>query len=296
MDHLERLLQAVDRLTVLDGYQYVAASRQPIALPSDIRIIVRRRRAAALGTAVHDQYNLVIALRTAGLVDMDGHVVRLRPGEALLIPPGTVHGYSDAEDAEVCWLFCCFHHPDAAAWPELRGVPVAMPPRLADDVAGMLAEHFLDADRGKRRTAHSQRLVALRLLTALEQLSAAREGCAADESPQADATHAFVQRVVAHVRERLDAPLSIAAIARALRVSPGHLRNEFHRLSGCSIGRYIRAARIRQACILLDTTDLGLAEIGRRCGYDSIFSFSRAFKADKGIPPTAYRKTLRPVH
>lgn len=295
MEHIERLLHAVDRLTVLDSYQYVAASRQPIALPSDIRIIARRRRAADLGSSVHDQYNLVIALRTAGLVDMDGHVVRLRPGEALLIPPGAVHGYADAEDAEVCWLFCCFHHPDPDAWPGLRGVPVPMPPRLADDVAGMLAEHFLDADRGKRRTAHSQRLVALRLLTALEQLSAAREAGAGAEAPNADPTHAFVQRVVAHVRERLAAPLPIAAIARALRVSPGHLRNEFHRLSGCSIGRYIRAARIRQACILLDTTDLGLAEIGRRCGYESIFSFSRAFKADKGIPPTAYRASLRPV-
>lgn len=295
MDHLERLLQAVDKLTVLDGYQYVAASRQPIALPSDIRIIVRRRRAGDLGSSVHDQYNLVVALRTAGLVDMDGHVVRLRPGEALLIPPGVVHGYADAEDAEVSWLFCCFHHPDADAWPELRGVPVAMPPRLADDIGSMLAEHFLDADRGKRRTVHSQRLVALRLLTALEQLSAAREAGAGSETPNADPTHAFVQRVVAHVREHLAAPLSIASIARALHVSPGHLRNEFHRLSGGSIGRYIRAARIRQACILLDTTDLGLAEIGRRCGYDSIFSFSRAFKADKGIPPTAYRKTLRPV-
>lgn len=300
MDHIERLLATVDKLTVLDSYQYVAASRQPMPLPSDIRILVRKRRAVDLGQALHDQFNLVVALRTRGIAEIDGHQVRLRPGEALLIAPGQVHGYADAVDAEVCWLFCCFHFPDPQAWSGLHGTPVRLTPRMADDLGGMLAEHFLDADRGKRRTPHSQRLVALRLLLALEQMHAA---CAAATGPQPDGagdgpdtTHAFVQRVVNHVRDHITDPLSIAAIARALHVSPGHLRNEFHRLAGVSIGRYIRVARIRQACILIDTTDLPLADIGLRCGYDSIFSFSRAFKADKGVPPTTYRKALKPVH
>lgn len=300
MDHIERLLATVDRLTVLDSYQYVAASRQPLPLPSDIRILVRKRRASALGTAVHDQFNLVVALRTAGTVELDGLVVKLRPGEALLVPPGTVHGYADAVEAEVCWLFCCFHFPDPAAWSELHRTPVRLPARTGDDLAAMLGDHFLDADRGKRRTPHSQRLVALRLHLALESLHATRLAAAApsgadEEKALPEASHAFVQRVVAHVRDHLTDHLSIASIARAVGVSPGHLRNEFHRLAGSSIGRYIRAARIRHACILLDTTDLGLSEIGRRCGYESIFSFSRAFKADKGIPPTAYRKALKPV-
>jgi AraC-like DNA-binding protein len=300
MDHLDRLLATVDRIALLDSFQYVAATRQPVPLPSDIRIIVRKRRAAALGRAVHDQSILVVALRGHGLVEIDRCQVLLRAGEALLIPPGTVHGYADAVDADVHWLFCGFHHPDPGAWESLRATPVRMPARLADDLAGLLADHFLDTAHGKRRTPHSQRLVALRLLLALEELRAAHaaasgglEGGARRVAP--DANHAFVQRVVAHVGEHLAGRLSTAAIARALRMSPGHLRNQFHRLTGGSLGRYIRAARIRQACILLDTTDLPLAGIGNRCGYDSIFSFSRAFKADKGIPPTAYRKTLRPV-
>jgi AraC-like DNA-binding protein len=295
MEHLDRLIATVAKVTLLDGYQYVAASREPVPLPSDIRIIVRRRRAAALGTAVHDQFTLVIALATTALVEIDHCQVRLRAGEALLIPPGKVHGYADEDEADVHWLFCCFHFPDAGAWKELHGTPVPMPPRMADDLAGMLADHFLDIDHGKRRTAHSQRQVAMRLRLALEQMHAARSAAGAQDALP-DANHAFVQRVVAHVRDRLADRLSIASIARALRVSPGHLRNEFHRLAGSSIGRYVRAARIRHACILLDTTDLPLAEVGRRCGYDSIFSFSRAFKADKGVPPTAYRKSLKPVH
>lgn len=298
MNAIDRLVGTVDSLKVLDGYQYVAGSRQPVPLPSDIRIIVRKRRASQLGTALHDQFSLVVALRTAALVQLDGHQVRLQAGEALLVMPGQVHGYLDIEDCDVHWLICGFHLAGDGVWDELRSAPVALTARMVDDLAGMLADHFLDSDRGKRRTAHSERQVALRLLLTLEQMRAVRTDSATridGDAGRSDAANPFVQRVVSHVRDHLADRLSIEAIARALHVSPGHLRNEFHRLAGVGIGRYVRTARIRNACILLDTTDLPLAEIGRRSGYESIFSFSRAFKADKGIPPTAYRRTLKPV-
>lgn len=298
MNAIDRLVGTVDSLKVLDGYQYVAGSGQPVSLPSDIRIIVRKRRASQLGTALHDQFSLVVALRTAALVQLDGHQVRLQAGEALLVMPGQVHGYLDIEDRDVHWLICGFHLAGDGVWDELRSAPVALTARMVDDLAGMLADHFLDSDRGKRRTAHSERQVALRLLLTLEQMRAVRADSATridGDAGRSDVANPFVQRVVGHVRDHLADRLSIEAIARALHISPGHLRNEFHRLAGVGIGRYVRSARIRNACILLDTTDLPLAEIGRRSGYESIFSFSRAFKADKGIPPTAYRRTLKPV-
>jgi AraC-like DNA-binding protein len=300
MDAFGRLMETIDQLKALDGYQYVAGSRQPVTMPSDIRIIVRKRRASELGSAVHDQFSLVVALRTAGMVQLDGHQVRLQAGEALLIMPGQVHSYLDIEDRDVHWLIYGFHLHDGEAWDELRSTPVAVTSRMIDDLASMLTDHFIDSGRGKRRTAHSERLVAMRLRLTLEQMLAARTDSATHidgtgDGERVDATNPFVQRVVSHVRDHLADRLSIEAIARALHISPGHLRNEFHRLTGVGIGRYVRTARIRNACILLDTTDLPLTEVGRRSGYESIFSFSRAFKADKGIPPTAYRRTLKPV-
>jgi len=300
MDAIDHLLRTIERFKALDGYQYVAGSRQPVVLPSDIRLIVRQRRASQLGTALHDQFSLVVALRTAALVQLDAHQVRLQAGEGLLIMPGQVHGYLDLTDEDVHWLICGFHLAEEEAWAELRSTPVVLTPRMVEDLAAMIADHFVDSARGKRRTAHSERLVAVRLLLTLEQMRAARTDSATridgdGDGERVDASNPFVQRVVGYVRDHLADRLSIEAIAHALHISPGHLRNEFHRLTGVGIGRYVRTARIRNACILLDTTDLPLAEIGRRSGYESIFSFSRAFKADKGIPPTAYRRTLKPV-
>ena len=297
MKHLELLTAAVMRLGVVDGYQYLSASRKPIDLPSDIRLIIRERRASQLGSAIHDQFTLVVALRGDAWVSLDRHRILLRAGQVLLIHPGVVHGYDDAGDADVHWLFCGFHIGSRAAWETLRSTPLTLSPRLAEDLSALLADHFLAVERGKRHTPHSERLVAIRLLLAIEQLSAeaAHSGTRESDAGTADDNHPFIQRIVAHIGDHLEGSLSIAGIANALHVSPGHLRNEFRRLAGTGIGRYVRAARIRQACILLDTTDLGLAEISRRCGYDTTFSFSRAFKADKGVPPSVYRATFRPV-
>jgi AraC-like DNA-binding protein len=295
MAPVRRLLTTVQELQVLDGYQYIAGSRQPVALPSDIRLILRHRPAAELGNAIHDQYSLVVALEQPGQVRLDQHQVRLAPGEALLIQPGQVHGYANLTPEPVTWLFCGFHLSAEGGWADLRSTPVRLSERMVDDFVGLLQDHFFDLKHGKRHTPHSERQVALRLLLVLEQMLAARAASATAITGEADAANPFVQRVVAHVGDHLAEPLSIASVARALHLSPGHLRNEFHRLAGVGIGRYIRTARIRHACILLDTTDLPLHEIGRRCGYESLFSFSRAFKGDKGIPPTAYRQSLAAV-
>jgi AraC-like DNA-binding protein len=53
--------------------------------------------------------------------------------------------------------------------------------------------------------------------------------------------------------------------------------------------------KMNHACRLMDTTELSLAEVASRCGYASIFSFSRAFKKEKGIPPSDYRAAFQRI-
>jgi AraC-like DNA-binding protein len=40
---------------------------------------------------------------------------------------------------------------------------------------------------------------------------------------------------------------------------------------------------------LLRSSDLGVAAVARRVGYDSEEAFSRAFKRETGIPPSTWR-------
>jgi transcriptional regulator GlxA family with amidase domain len=53
--------------------------------------------------------------------------------------------------------------------------------------------------------------------------------------------------------------------------------------------RYLRRLRLARAAGYLRDTDLSLAEIARRTGYDSEVSLSKAFKRVYGDSPGRYR-------
>ena len=57
--------------------------------------------------------------------------------------------------------------------------------------------------------------------------------------------------------------------------------------------KYILDIRIRNAQVLLETTDYSIANIASVIGYDNPMYFSRMFRKAKGLSPAKYRKTYR---
>lgn len=295
---MQPLIELVARLGLDDSHRYVCRSPGAGNLPHNIRIFLRRRRAGRLGRALHNQHTLLFALRTPGEAVLDREHVRINPGEALLIFPGQLHEYAETRAREVLWLFCGFLLPENTEYLPLRNTPLRLTPRVVQDVSALIeADRSLIGARGLLRGGAEEQ-VALRLKLILAQLLELRCNRALPPPNRKSmpavlggaAVRALIKRAAAYISARLDAELSVAEIAGALHVSAGHLRNEFHRQTGGSIGRYVRYLRISRACMLMDTTALGLEEIARRCGYASVYSFSRAFKRDRGCTPSEYRK------
>lgn len=85
---------------------------------------------------------------------------------------------------------------------------------------------------------------------------------------------------------------TVEDLARRAGVSRSVLAERFARLIGESPMRYLASWRIHLARQLLSGSDLALAEIGTRVGYESEAAFSRAFKRHTGEPPAAWRKKL----
>ena len=57
--------------------------------------------------------------------------------------------------------------------------------------------------------------------------------------------------------------------------------------------RYILLLRIRNAQVLLETTDGTVSEIARIVGYENSMYFSRLFRKEKGVSPLKYRKAFQ---
>jgi AraC-like DNA-binding protein len=84
---------------------------------------------------------------------------------------------------------------------------------------------------------------------------------------------------------------TVAELASAATVSRSVLDQRFREVLGRSPIKYLSEWRMHLADDLLQTTDLSVAAISRRIGYESEEAFSRAFRRSHGASPGAWRST-----
>jgi AraC family transcriptional regulator len=101
-------------------------------------------------------------------------------------------------------------------------------------------------------------------------------------------------RWLARIREMLHeesaSRLTLGELAQCAGRHPVQVCRQFHRRFGCTIGEYVRRLRVGRAQSLLNSSELGLAEIALACGFCDQSHFTRAFRRLTGMPPQQYRK------
>ena len=86
---------------------------------------------------------------------------------------------------------------------------------------------------------------------------------------------------------------SVEILAGSVALSPSRYAARFRAAMGRSVMSYVAAWRANVACRLLRESTLNLGEIAGHVGYESLPAFSRAFKAQLGQSPTAWRAARR---
>ena len=87
-----------------------------------------------------------------------------------------------------------------------------------------------------------------------------------------------------------DSEFSLKSLAQELGFSPNHLSLLIKKELGIPFQDYLVQVRIKQAKLLLLTTDLKIYEIAERCGFEDINYFSQRFKHLVGQTPRQFRK------
>lgn len=82
---------------------------------------------------------------------------------------------------------------------------------------------------------------------------------------------------------------TLLSLAQQASVSVSLLDERFREVLGLAPIRYLTGWRMHVAKDLLRTSDLGVAAVARRIGYDSEEAFSRAFKREAGKAPSVWR-------
>ena len=91
---------------------------------------------------------------------------------------------------------------------------------------------------------------------------------------------------------RIERPITVAAIAKHLKISARRLETLFNDQLGLSPAAYFNRLRLKSAERLLKDTSLSVQEIGLRTGYSSTASLSRSFKKFSGQSPVNFRYSI----
>lgn len=104
---------------------------------------------------------------------------------------------------------------------------------------------------------------------------------------------ALVKRAIRYIIGHARTTLTIKELSNILYVSESKLRTSFEVETGISIGRFIDSCVMQKARQLLENSYLSISEISSQLGFCDQFYFSRQFKKNYGIPPSAHRRKYR---
>jgi AraC-like DNA-binding protein len=93
------------------------------------------------------------------------------------------------------------------------------------------------------------------------------------------------------IEQNLDSPeLNASLMAEGLSMSESQLYRKLKALSGKSTAIFIRGIRLSAAKNLLENSEFNISEIAYQCGFNEPAWFSRSFKEEFGVSPSAFRK------
>lgn len=202
----------------------------------------------------HDHHQVVIPIRGAMEIEVDGKGGRLQRGARVFVPAGARHAFRGLGENR-------FVVVDLAA-----GAADGAPVFAALD--GALARLVARVDQRDARFW----LAAFRDLLLPPCGKRPRDSRA--------------RRAMKALEVRADA---LPAIAREAGASTSHLHALFAREAGIGPAGWRRALRLARAAELLRDTALPVAAIGAACGYGDPAAFARAFARRYAVPPSAYR-------
>ena len=90
----------------------------------------------------------------------------------------------------------------------------------------------------------------------------------------------------------IDRPISVGAVAGAVRLSVSRFSGAFRGSVGEPPGRYLRRCRVKKAQEMMLLTGEPLATIAVECGFADQSHFTRIFSRMVGVSPAAWRRAL----
>lgn len=146
---------------------------------------------------------------------------------------------------------------------------------------------LIEEDFGKKMALDVAKylIVYLRRAGGQSQFSPLLELQAETDSP--------VGAIQSYVLANLDVEHTLPSIAEKMQMSERHLSRIFKQECGMTLMTFVNDARIDAVRRHLESTDISLTEIAKRCGFTNAATLRRVFAKRLGIGPIDYRERFK---
>lgn len=231
---------------------------------------LNRHREAEVSPHTHDYAQLILYLSGEGVQSVGARRRTARAGDLFVIPPDVPHGFAVRQRSRPLCLVLDY---ELASDRRVRAQHRRLPPETLNDLHALLA-----------RVPPKGRLTLVDYSTILAVIARLLDASPASAAPPPTEPSTFDR-----VRELLRSPAPLAKIARTAGYHPDHLTRKLKRESGLGLRALRDRVRLESAQRSLRATST-VAEAAAQSGFDDPNYFTRWFRRQTGLSPTAWRK------
>ena len=252
----------------------------------------------------HPEYELHLVVSTTGRYFVGDFIGEFEPGNLVLTGPNLPHNWvSDLPEGasiplrgRVIQFSECFIDETMKVLPELATLApllessrrgVLFPPEVARHVSPLMSE-LMEA-QGVRRIE-----LFMAIVGALSRARGVTMLASTSYLPDPSGyMSAGINKALAYIRENLTQQFDETDLASIAGQSTGAFSRTFRKHTGMSLVQYVKRLRINLACqILMSDEQASITDICFEVGFNNLSNFNRQFLAEKGMPPSRFRRLL----
>lgn len=225
---------------------------------------------------------------------MDDRPLTVREGDLVVLGDGVLHGGEPEDAVYDCIVldpYALLMHiaPCKAALKPVAGRTMVIDSgAIAAEPEFLAALERLYAAAGEGVDGHSLRIVGA-LYEVFHHLTLHADKVITLDSSRAGVKAEQLKPALEYIENNYASRISLDTLARLTGLSPKYFCRCFRAIVHRSPIEYLNHYRIECASFLLTTTDMSVAEIAQRCGYNDSSFFIKQFRKYKSTTPFQYR-------
>ena len=252
----------------------------------------------------HEEVEALIVNRGSAISLADSMQIILEEGEGCLINGNVLHAQINLHPGEICRFHSMCFHPrlvggsaESVFWSKYISPVIdnsafkMISLKKENGVHGQILEWLEQAWQCCVNETPDYEIEARHALSLLiartgELLPAGQKSVHLHDTIREERMKTMLQ----FIHHNLEGELKVIDIARAANVSESECLRSFRRLTGVPPMKYVQQLRMQKASEMLRNTDLSVSDIAAACGFGDLSYFTRVFRNNCKMTPSAYRK------